>query len=106
MKYTWCQSLGIKSDVVNALVAKSAEAMWNPEYGVKGGMPYGGSCLPKDTRAFRTFAQESNLNPMLLLDAVIKVNEEMGEPVDVAQMVQQPENYAGTLDLEMSRATA
>jgi UDPglucose 6-dehydrogenase len=52
--------------------------MWNPEYGIKGGSPYGGSCLPKDTRAFRGFARRHNLNHTLL-DAVIRVNEEMGE---------------------------
>ena len=78
-----CQQLGIDSETVNSLVARSAEGMWNPRYGIKGGRPYGGSCLPKDTRAFRSFAQEVDLSPMTLLDAVIKVNEEMREPVEV-----------------------
>ncbi len=95
--HTVCQSLGINSDAVNSLVAKSAEGMWNPEYGIKGGRPYGGSCLPKDTRAFRTFTEELNLNRMLLLDAVIRVNEEMGEPVDGVQRVQWQEDYADVL---------
>ena len=63
-----CQSLGINSDAVNSLAARSAEGIWNPNYGIKGGRPYGGSCLPKDTRAFRTFARELNLNRMALLD--------------------------------------
>jgi len=71
---------------VNSLVVKSAEGMWNPKYGTVGGRPYGGSCLPKDTRAFRSFAHELNLNPMLLLDAVIRVNEEMGEEIPGEQL--------------------
>ncbi|MCD6358374.1 MAG: UDP-glucose/GDP-mannose dehydrogenase family protein, partial [Dehalococcoidia bacterium] len=75
--YTVCQSLGIDGDAVSSLVAKSAEGLWNPEYGIKGGSPYGGTCLPKDTRAFRGFARQHNLNH-ILLDAVIRVNEEMG----------------------------
>ncbi len=76
-----CQKLGIDSRAVNSLVAKSAEALWNPLYGTVGGRPYGGACLPKDTMAFRYFARELNLSHMTLLDAVIKVNEEMGEQV-------------------------
>jgi len=81
-----CQKLGIDSEAVNSLVVKSAEGMWNPKYGTVGGRPYGGTCLPKDTRAFRSFAEELNLNPMLLLDAVIKVNEEMGEQIPDEQL--------------------
>ena len=76
-----CDELGIDSEAVNFLVAKSTEGMWNPKYGTVGGRPYGGSCLPKDTRAFRSFAQKLNLSRMPLLDAVIRVNEEMGEQI-------------------------
>jgi len=81
-----CQKLGIDSQAVNSLVVKSAEGMWNPKYGTAGGRPYGGSCLPKDTRAFRSFAEELNLSRILLLDAVIKVNEEMGEQIPDEQL--------------------
>jgi len=83
-----CQNLGIDSEVVHSLVAKSAEGIWNKRYGTVGGRPYGGSCLPKDTRAFRSFARKLNLNPMTLLDAVITVNEEMGEQVPDDQLYQ------------------
>jgi len=83
-----CQQLGIDNETVNSLVVKSAEGIWNPKYGTAGGRPYGGSCLPKDTRAFRSFARKLNLNPMTLLDAVITVNEEMGEPVPDDQLHQ------------------
>ena len=84
--HTICQKLGINSRAVNSLVVKSAEAMWNPKYGTVGGRPYGGSCLPKDTRAFRNFAHKLNLSPMTLLDAVIKVNEEMVEQIPGEQL--------------------
>ena len=57
-------------------ISQSAEAMWNPNYGIKGGFPYGGSCLPKDTVAFLAFAEEHGLE-MKLLDAVVQVNEQM-----------------------------
>ena len=84
--HTVCQKLGIDSQEVNSLVVKSAEALWNPKYGTVGGRPYGGSCLPKDTRAFRSFVQELNLSRMPLLDAVIKVNEEMREQIPKEQL--------------------
>ncbi len=81
-----CAELGIDSKAVNSLVARSAEGMWNPNYGTAAGKPYGGSCLPKDTRAFRSFAHELSLRHMTLLDAVIKVNEEMGEQIPDEQL--------------------
>jgi UDPglucose 6-dehydrogenase len=43
-----CQHLGINGDTVASVVSRSAEAMWNPLYGTRGGVPYGGACLPKD----------------------------------------------------------
>jgi UDPglucose 6-dehydrogenase len=76
-----CNKLGLDSDKIAALVAKSAEGMWRADYGIKGGSPYGGTCLPKDTRAFHSFAHKMDLHPMPLLGAVIKINEQMGEPV-------------------------
>lgn len=76
-----CQKLGLDSDKIAALVAQSAEGMWRADYGTKGGRPYGGTCLPKDTRAFYSFAHKMDLHPMPLLGAVIKINEQMGEPV-------------------------
>jgi UDPglucose 6-dehydrogenase len=81
-----CRSLDIDADRIAGLVSRSAEAMWNPQYGIKGGRPYGGTCLPKDTRAFRSFARNLGINEMVLLDAVIKVNEEMGEMAEVSDV--------------------
>lgn len=71
-----CRQLNVDGDLAMSIVSKSAEAMWNPEYGIKGGFPYGGSCLPKDTVAFKTFAQERGIE-MKLLQEVIRVNDSM-----------------------------
>jgi UDPglucose 6-dehydrogenase len=71
-----CQDLGIEHDDVAGTVARSAEASYNPQYGIRGGAPYGGACLPKDTNGFLGFAASRNLS-MPLLDAVVRVNEQM-----------------------------
>ncbi|RJL33145.1 2-dehydropantoate 2-reductase N-terminal domain-containing protein [Bailinhaonella thermotolerans] len=59
---------------VSDTVSRSAEASFNPLYGIRGGVPYGGACLPKDTRAFLAFAEQSGAT-MALLRAVIAVND-------------------------------
>jgi UDPglucose 6-dehydrogenase len=64
----------VELDRVAATVARSAEASFNPEYGVRAGRPYGGACLPKDTRGFLGFAQDLGVE-MPLLRGVISVNE-------------------------------
>lgn len=46
----------IDSEKIFPLVAKSAEGMWRPEYGIKDFGPFDGSCLPKDTQAFLAWA--------------------------------------------------
>jgi len=69
-----CRRLGIDGDEVMAIASQSAEGMWNPRYGTRGGYPYGGACLPKDTTAFLAFAAETGI-PMPLLAAVVEVNE-------------------------------
>lgn len=71
-----CEALSIDSGIVSAVVARSAESLWNPLYGIRGGAPYGGACLPKDTTAFRTFCTEHAL-PHLMLAATIAVNEQL-----------------------------
>jgi UDPglucose 6-dehydrogenase len=71
-----CRDLGIEHDDVAGAVARSAEASYNPLYGIRGGAPYGGVCLPKDTKGFLGFAASRKLS-MPLLDAVVSVNEDM-----------------------------
>jgi UDPglucose 6-dehydrogenase len=69
-----CQNLGIDHDDVAGTVARSAEGSFNPLYGIRGGAPYGGVCLPKDTNGFLGFAAGRSLE-MPLLDAVVRVND-------------------------------
>ncbi|MEA3218015.1 MAG: UDPglucose 6-dehydrogenase [Acidimicrobiia bacterium] len=61
-------------DQIAATVARSAEGSINIEYGIKAGMPFGGVCLPKDTRGFLGFARELGVH-MPLLEGVVRVNE-------------------------------
>lgn len=66
--------VGANADKVFRLVAISAEGMWNPKYGIKDLGPFAGSCLPKDTQAFYSWAKDLKFDP-ILLKATIAVNE-------------------------------
>jgi UDPglucose 6-dehydrogenase len=68
--------LGLNGHEIADTVAHSAEGSFNPLYGIRGGAPYGGACLPKDTNGFLGFASELGIE-MPLLTAVIQVNELM-----------------------------
>ena len=70
-----CETMEVDADKVFELVAKSAEASWNPKYGIRNLGPYGGTCLPKDTTAFLAWAKDELGKSMPLMTAVIKVNE-------------------------------
>ncbi len=74
-----CEELGIDGDNVMSIVSRSAEGMWNPKYGTRGGFAYGGVCLPKDTTGFLGFARSRGLE-MPLLEAVIDVNKRFELP--------------------------
>jgi UDPglucose 6-dehydrogenase len=50
--WTVCSELGIDADSVATTVARSAEGSINTLYGIRGGAPYGGACLPKDVAGF------------------------------------------------------
>ncbi|HEX5587890.1 MAG TPA: UDP-glucose/GDP-mannose dehydrogenase family protein [Acidimicrobiia bacterium] len=89
-------------DGISKTVALSAEGSFNPEYGIQGGNPYGGACLPKDTRGFLGYARELGLE-MPLLEGVIEVNEGLA-----AEVLDAPEprvSSAGeTIDLRDNHA--
>lgn len=74
-----CDDIGVNADIVFKLVSMSAEASWNPQYGIRDFGPFGGTCLPKDTTAFLTWAKDELKKSMPLLRAVIKVNETIKE---------------------------
>jgi UDPglucose 6-dehydrogenase len=71
-----CQQLGLDSNLISAAVARTAESMWNPLYGTRGGVPFGGACLPKDTTAFLQFVRERGWEH-LMLEATIAVNHRL-----------------------------
>lgn len=68
---------GVDADKVFETVVQSAEASWNKSYGIKNFGPFGGSCLPKDTRAFLHWADHSMHVKLPLLYSTIKVNEKL-----------------------------
>src|ERR671916_381947 len=74
------QKLGLDLDPIAATVARSAEGSINPQYGIRGGAPYGGVCLPKDTCGFLGFADTVGVD-MPLLRAVVEVNEHLEKVV-------------------------
>lgn len=73
-----CARLGLDLDEVADTVADSAEGSYNRQYGIHGGAPYGGACLPKDTLGFLGFARQLGMG-MPLLRAVIEVNDLLDE---------------------------
>jgi UDPglucose 6-dehydrogenase len=75
-----CERLGINSGVVSSTVARSAESMWNPLYGTRGGVPYGGACLPKDTEAFMAWCNQNGFEH-LMLEATIDVNDRLSNKI-------------------------
>lgn len=74
------REIGLDLDPLAATVAKSAEGSINPQYGIRGGAPYGGVCLPKDTCGFLGFADGVGVD-MPLLRAVVSVNEHLEKVV-------------------------
>ncbi|MFO7166691.1 MAG: NAD(P)-binding domain-containing protein [Chloroflexota bacterium] len=100
--YAICQKLGIDGHLVGAAVARSAESMWNPLYGTRGGVPYGGACLPKDTVAFMQFVRERGWEH-LMLEATIAVNEKLEQSVPA---VPSPDKIDAVLQAVNARGTA
>jgi UDPglucose 6-dehydrogenase len=75
------QRIGVDLDPIAATVARSAEGSINPQYGIRGGAPYGGVCLPKDTQGFLGFADTVGVE-MPLLTAVVQTNDKLAEIVN------------------------
>lgn len=64
-------------DKVFDITTKTAEAFWNLRYGIRDFGPFGGTCLPKDTRGFLHYSREILHTDMPLLAATIQVNDEL-----------------------------
>jgi UDPglucose 6-dehydrogenase len=97
-----CEQLGLDSKLVGAAVARTAESMWNPLYGTRGGVPYGGACLPKDTAAFLQFVRERG-GEHLLLEAAVEVNRRLEQHVPAAAS---PDKIDETLEAARLREVA
>jgi UDPglucose 6-dehydrogenase len=69
-------TIGVDAERAAEVIARSAEASWNPDYGIHGGRPFGGACLPKDVAGFIGFAQQVGCS-VPLAGAVRTVNELM-----------------------------
>jgi UDPglucose 6-dehydrogenase len=68
-----CNELGIDAHDVGRTVARSAEGSINPNYGIRGGAPYGGACLPKDVAGFLGLADTLGID-VPLVESVAEVN--------------------------------
>jgi nucleotide sugar dehydrogenase len=68
-----CKKLGLDPHFVAEAAALDPRI---GKYGIHGGRPFEGSCLPKDLEALIDFCKERELNPKLL-DAVLYINNKM-----------------------------
>jgi len=76
------EQLGVDIRSVAETVSRSSEGSTNIRYGIAAGRPYGGACLPKDTRGFLGFAADVGVQADLLA-ATIEVNEKLKAPAPV-----------------------
>lgn len=71
--YFISSKLGVDPDLVSNIVALDPRI---GKYGIKGGRPFGGSCLPKDLNAFIEFFRIMELNPKIL-SSVLAINNKI-----------------------------
>lgn len=72
--YQFATFLGVDGHVVAEVVSKSAEGSFNPSYGIRGGAPFSGRCLPKDLDGLIAFAAELSIS-VPMLEATRSVNQ-------------------------------
>jgi UDPglucose 6-dehydrogenase len=78
-----CAAAGVNQLAIAEVVALSAEASFNPQYGIRGGRAFGGNCLPKDLDGLLGFAHGMG-KAVPLLSAVRTVNLGLMEGLDEA----------------------
>ncbi len=81
---TIAHSIGINPDEMFMISALSTEGIWNPKYGLRDRGPFMGSCLPKDTSAFLSWAEGRGFKAHLL-KSVIQVNDELKESLGISK---------------------
>jgi len=75
-----CKEVGVDSQVIAEVVGLDPRI---GKYGTVHGKAFGGKCLPKDLKAFVSFAKE--YNKAKLLNAVDEINEEMKKKYGVRE---------------------
>jgi UDPglucose 6-dehydrogenase len=68
-----CKKLGLDPHLISEVVSLDPRI---GKYGIYGGRPFKGTCLPKDLEAFINFVKNKRLNPEIL-SATFVVNEEI-----------------------------
>jgi UDPglucose 6-dehydrogenase len=71
--YILCRKLKLDSHFISEIVAMDNRI---GNYGIYGGRPFGGKCLPKDLEAFISFIETQRMNPKILT-ATRYVNNEI-----------------------------
>jgi UDPglucose 6-dehydrogenase len=66
----------INYENVRKILLNTAEGLWNPDYGTHAGVPFGGTCLPKDTQEMFAYLNHHKLNSDLF-GMTLDINEEM-----------------------------
>jgi nucleotide sugar dehydrogenase len=78
-----CKMLGIDDKTVSRGVALDSRI---GTYGVIGGMPFGGACLPKDTAALTSFLRKLGIRPDLI-ETAVQINNEIEEMSSRKQII-------------------
>jgi nucleotide sugar dehydrogenase len=78
-----CKMLGIDDKTVSRGVALDSRI---GTYGVLGGMPFGGACLPKDTAALTSFLRKLGIRPDLI-ETAVQINNEIEEMTSRKQII-------------------
>ena len=94
-------AIGADPATIADTVARSAEASYNPNYGIRGGAPYGGACLPKDTKGFLGYAAGLGLD-VPLITAIDQVNERMRALHNLPATTTQPDPQPGHAQLALA----
>jgi len=77
--YFISSKIGVDPDLVSNIVALDPRI---GKYGIKGGRPFRGACLPKDLNAFIEFLHLLDLNPQIL-SSVLEINNKMQSHNDI-----------------------
>jgi UDPglucose 6-dehydrogenase len=80
-----CKMLGIDDKIVSRGVALDSRI---GTYGVIGGMPFGGACLPKDTAALTSFLRKLGIRPDLI-ETAVQINNEIEEMSSRKQIIRE-----------------